>query len=117
MRLRGIKTISIITGIALIGLISIQLYWINKIILLKKQYFEEHVLDALNEVVLKLEKKSAAAKITKRLNFRKQGIRWLANQDGKFLKPWRNYIPKRPKQCGHRLCGPLQCRGSRRRYK
>ncbi len=84
MNTGGIKTISIVVAFALIALISIQLYWINKAIQLKEQAFDQRVMDALSDVVLKMEKNSAAAKITKRFNFRKQGIRTRIAPDGKY---------------------------------
>ena len=84
MKPGNIKYLIVIASIALIGLIFMQLYWINKAIELKEQYFDQMVTEALNEVVHKFEKHSAAAKITKRFNFRKQGIRWLMSQDSAY---------------------------------
>ena len=68
-------------SITLVCLIATQLYWINNAIKLKEQHFEEKVNDALKNIVYKIEKSSTAAKITKRFNFRKQGVRWLMHQD------------------------------------
>lgn len=68
-------------SLALIGLIAIQLYWINNAMTLGKQRFEQNVNEALNNVVSRMEKQIAASKIRKRFNFRKQGIRWFTPQD------------------------------------
>ena len=84
MRLVNIKYLSLVASVALVGLILMQLYWINKAIELKEQYFDQMVEEVLNQVVRKVEKQSAAAKITKRFNFRKQGIRWLMSQDSGY---------------------------------
>lgn len=77
----NIRLISILISIAMIGLILAQLYWINSAFKLKEERFEESVNTALRNVVYKHEKKSAAAKISKRFNFRKQGMRWMDKED------------------------------------
>lgn len=79
-------------SLALIGIISIQVYWINNAILLSKQRFDQNVNEALNKVVSRMEKQIAASKIRKKFNFRKQGIRWYTPQDSlaeksKFINP------------------------------
>lgn len=48
---------------------------------LAEQRFEQNVNEALNNVVSRMEKQMAAAKITKKFNFRKQGIRWFTSPD------------------------------------
>ena len=70
----NIGLITVLTAIALVGLIITQLYWINNAFTLKQQHFSLSVNEALNNVVYKLEKQNAAAKIKRRLNLRKQGI-------------------------------------------
>jgi len=70
----NIRTITIMASLALLGLIAIQIYWVNNAITLGEQRFEQSVNEALNNVVLRLEKHSAAAKITQKFKFRKQGI-------------------------------------------
>lgn len=81
MNKSSVRNISIVVAIALVGLIGTQLYWVNNAVKLKEQHFNQQVKEALNAIVYKLEKTTAAAKITKRLNFRKQGIRWLMQND------------------------------------
>lgn len=61
--------------VALIGLIWIQLYWIKNAVALEEKRFEQNVITALNNVVYRLEKTSTAAKITRKLNIRKHGMR------------------------------------------
>ena len=61
-------------GLALIGLIAIQVYWVNNAVTLGEQRFEQSVSEALNDVVLRMEKQQTAAKITRKFNLRKQGI-------------------------------------------
>jgi two-component system phosphate regulon sensor histidine kinase PhoR len=77
----NIGLITVLTAIALIGLIITQLYWINNAFTLKQQHFSLSVNEALNNVVYKLEKQNAAAKIKRRLNLRKQGVRWVMQSD------------------------------------
>jgi two-component system phosphate regulon sensor histidine kinase PhoR len=71
----------IMASLALIGLIAIQVYWVNNAVTLGKERFEQSVNEALNNVVYRMEKQMAAAKISKKFNFRKQGIRWFSPQD------------------------------------
>lgn len=75
MKKLNVRLISILAGCAMLGLIAIQLYWVRNAITLKEQRFEQNVNEALSNVVYKLEKQNAAARITRRLNFRKQGMR------------------------------------------
>jgi two-component system, OmpR family, phosphate regulon sensor histidine kinase PhoR len=77
----NIGLITALTAIALIGLIITQLYWINNAFTLKQQHFSLSVNEALNNVVYKLEKQNTAAKIKRRLNLRKQGMRWMLQSD------------------------------------
>ncbi len=81
MKKSNVNSIVVLASIALLGLIGIQMYWIQNAISLEKQRFETHVNEALNKVVFKIEKQKTAAKITKRFNFRTQGIRVASPQD------------------------------------
>ncbi len=81
MNKSNVKIIIIIASIALLGLIAIQMYWINNAVILAEQRFDQNVNEALNKVVFKIEKHKTASKITKRFNFRTQGIRLLSQQD------------------------------------
>lgn len=81
MKKGSVNIITLLASIALVGLIAIQVYWINNAINVNKERFEENVSDALNKVVLRLEKMQMAAKMTKKINFRKQGIRWFTPPD------------------------------------
>lgn len=81
MNKRNIQLITILISAALVGLILTQLYWVKNAIALKEQHFDQSVSEALNNIVHKFEKTSTAAKITHKLNFRKQGMRWLMQND------------------------------------
>lgn len=81
MKKNSVKIIILITSLALLGLIAIQAYWINNAITLSKQHFEQNVSEALGKVVIKMEKQLAASRISKKFNFRKQGIRWYTPTD------------------------------------
>ena len=78
MNKSSIRIIVVVASIALMGLIAIQIYWVNNAILLGKERFEQSVNEALTNVVSRMEKLQAAAKITKKFKFRKQGIRWFS---------------------------------------
>jgi two-component system phosphate regulon sensor histidine kinase PhoR len=73
--------ITILASLALAGLIAIQVYWVNNAITLGEERFQQSVNEALNNVVYRMEKQMAAERITKKFNFRKQGIRWFSPQD------------------------------------
>lgn len=81
MNKSNVNIIIILASIALLGLIAIQVYWINNAITLAEQRFDQNVNEALNKVVFKVEKQLTAAKITKKFNFRTQGIRELSQND------------------------------------
>lgn len=81
MRKHNIGLITLLTAIALLGLIATQLYWINNAFTLNQQHFSASVTEALNNVVYKLEKQNTAAKIKRRLNLRKHGMRWMMHSD------------------------------------
>ncbi len=68
-------------SVALIGLIAIQVYWVKNAISLGEEQFEQNVSEALKNVVRRYEKQMAAAKIVKKFNFRKQGIRTFSPSD------------------------------------
>jgi two-component system phosphate regulon sensor histidine kinase PhoR len=77
----NVKSITLIASLALVGLITIQVYWINSAFELSKEHFEQNVNEALNNVVERIEKEQTAQKISKKFNFRKQGIRWFTPED------------------------------------
>jgi two-component system phosphate regulon sensor histidine kinase PhoR len=81
MNKSNIRVITMMASLALIGLIAIQAYWVDNAITLSKDRFEQSVNEALNNVVYRLEKHMAAARITKKFNFRKQGIRFFSPSD------------------------------------
>lgn len=80
MKRRDIFFFSFFIGLVLLALICVQLYWVTNAIRLTEQHFAQDVNDALNDVVYKLDKASAAAKVTEKFNFRKQAMRWVNPQ-------------------------------------
>jgi len=77
-------------SLALVGIIAIQVYWVNNAINLGKDRFAQSVNEALNNVVYRLEKHAAAAQIKKKFNFRKQGIRFFSTSDS--LKNYGHFV-------------------------
>lgn len=73
--------ITILASLALAGLIAIQIYWVNNAVTIGEERFEQNVNEALNNVVYRMEKMSTAARLTKKIKFRKQGIRWFSSPD------------------------------------
>jgi len=72
MRIKQFKIAIILVSVVIVSLIALQLYWINNALKVQRQQFENNVNAALHQVVYKLEKKATAAKITRRLNLRRQ---------------------------------------------
>jgi two-component system phosphate regulon sensor histidine kinase PhoR len=72
MRIKQFKIAIILVSVVIVSLIALQLYWINNALEVQRQQFENNVNAALHQVVYKLEKKATAAKITRRLNLRRQ---------------------------------------------
>lgn len=60
MKKRFIQILIILITTAFVGLIAIQIYWINNSIILREQEFEYDVYQALKEVVVHLEEKELA---------------------------------------------------------
>jgi len=81
MKIRYVKMISILAGLALFGLIGIQLYWVKNAIALKQQHFGQGVNEAMNMVVYKLEKQYAGEKFKRRIQMRENGKRWMFKRD------------------------------------
>ena len=73
MSKRFIIFITIIISLALIGLISIQAYWIGNAINLKEINFNRSVNEALSQVVDKIERIEIANQITQKTNFSNRG--------------------------------------------
>jgi two-component system phosphate regulon sensor histidine kinase PhoR len=83
----NIRIITIMASLALLGLIAIQVYWVNNAVTLGEERFEQTVNEALGNVVKRLEKKQAAVKVTRKFNFRKQGIRLFGSpKSNSFIK-------------------------------
>jgi len=55
----------------ILGLVAVQLYWINHALEVERFEFEKGVNNALHQVIYTLEKKATAARITRRLNLRR----------------------------------------------
>lgn len=85
MNKNNIRIITIMASLALVGLITIQVYWINNSVEIGKERFDQSVNEALNNVVARLEKHFTAAKMTRKFNFRKQGMRFYAPKDSMKL--------------------------------
>ena len=66
MNKQNVSWVTVFVSVALIGLIGIQIYWINNAISLKAEDFDRGVNDALNNVANKLEKTAIAARIKKK---------------------------------------------------
>ncbi|MFL5765066.1 MAG: sensor histidine kinase [Bacteroidia bacterium] len=76
MNQRNVRSITIIASLAMIGLIISQVYWVKNAVALSEERFEQSVNEALNNVVKRMEKHQAAVKVTRKFNFRKQGMRF-----------------------------------------
>ncbi|MBC7861470.1 MAG: HAMP domain-containing histidine kinase, partial [Bacteroidia bacterium] len=85
----NVSGVTIFVSIALLGLIAVQIYWIKNAISLKEEDFDRGVKTALNSVVTKIEKAALAARIKKKIEYKKQGIRYydLNNSSKTLLNP------------------------------
>jgi two-component system phosphate regulon sensor histidine kinase PhoR len=69
MNKRSIILIIVIIALALLGLVSIQVYWINNAIKVKETNFNRSVNEALSNVIYKLEKIEVANQIRQKASF------------------------------------------------
>ncbi len=72
-------------GLALVGLISFQMYWINKAIDVSEDRFKRSVHDALNSVSNKLEQQEIVYTAAKKLQYSRQGKTWIGLDSIKFI--------------------------------
>lgn len=77
MTQRAIKWIILLMGMALIGLISFQMYWINNAIAISKDRFKNDVQDALNMVSEQLEKQEIVYTAARKLQFSQNDKLWM----------------------------------------
>ena len=80
-----IKWIIVLMGLALIGLISFQMYWINNAINISEDRFNKGVQDALNSVSDKLEQQEIVYTVAKKLQYSQQGKTWIGLDSIKFI--------------------------------
>ena len=66
--------ITALVSVALVGLVAVQLFWIRNAVRLKEDEFNRSVHEALDNLVDRLDKTSAAARIQKKIKFHKQAI-------------------------------------------
>src|SRR4051812_38191587 len=71
---QNLTLITALVSVALIGLVAVQLFWIQNAVELKEDEFNRNVHVALDNLVYRLDKISAAAKIQKKIKFHKQAI-------------------------------------------
>lgn len=72
MKRKSIRLVIFSIAIALIGLVSIQVIWIENAIELKENNFKRSVQEAMNNVIFKLEKIEVAARIKNKITSKKQ---------------------------------------------
>lgn len=71
---QNLSLVTALVSVALIGLVAVQLFWIRNAVELKEDEFNRKVHEALDNLVYRLDKSSAAAKIQKKIKFHKQAI-------------------------------------------
>lgn len=69
---QNLALITTLVSLALVALIGVQVFWIKNAVQLKEDEFNRKVHEALDNLVYDLEKMTAAAKIKKKVRFRKQ---------------------------------------------
>jgi two-component system phosphate regulon sensor histidine kinase PhoR len=71
VKTKHFKFIIFIITLSILGLVAVQLYWIDSALTVRKERFENHINEALHAVVTKIERKATSAKITRRLNLKR----------------------------------------------
>ena len=75
MNNRKIVLAIIVIMLAIGGIIAFQLYWIKNAVAIKQERFDASVNEALQKVAYNMEKRTLAAKVTRRLNMHRQSER------------------------------------------
>ncbi|MCF8256435.1 MAG: HAMP domain-containing histidine kinase [Flavobacteriales bacterium] len=78
---RTLRPIIVIMSVALIGLVGIQLYWINSAVKLREQRFHNAVNEALNGVVYQYDKLMTADRLSMQMDFEQRRRRILMQMD------------------------------------
>lgn len=78
---RTLKPIIVIMSVALIGLVGIQLYWINSAVKLREQRFHTAVNESLNGVVYQYDKLMTADRLSMQMDFEQRRRRILMQMD------------------------------------
>ncbi len=81
MNKKFIILVIILVSIALIGLMTIQVYWIRNAVLVKEVAFARSVEEALSVVVFKLEKMEMAEKLKRQIEFTSSGPEYYLSLD------------------------------------
>ena len=81
MNRRLIIFVIVLIGVALIGLMSIQLYWIKSAITVKETVFVRSVNEALSNVVFRLEKIEMAERLQGQMDMMSKGPDYLRSLD------------------------------------
>lgn len=76
----------LLMGLALVGLISFQMYWINNAISISEDRFKDGVQDALTAVSDQLEKQEILHVATQKMQFSQGGKTWIGTDSIKFSR-------------------------------
>lgn len=85
-----LKWIIVLMALALIGLVSFQMYWINNAINISEDRFRKGVHDALNSVSNKLEQQEIVYTAAKKLQFSQHGKTWIGLDSIKVISTNKN---------------------------
>jgi two-component system phosphate regulon sensor histidine kinase PhoR len=85
MSRRSIILIVVLTLVALIGMVGIQMYWIQNAIKVREDNFNRSVNEAITEVIYKLEKLEAINEIQQTMNFFERGNEFYKGLDSANL--------------------------------
>jgi two-component system phosphate regulon sensor histidine kinase PhoR len=80
-----LKWIIVLMALALIGLISFQMYWINNAINISEASFKKGVHDALNAVSNKLEQQEIVYTAANKLQYSQEGKTWFGTDSIKLI--------------------------------
>lgn len=98
MKEKKLRIITLLMSLTVVGLISIQIYWINNAYSIEEIRFEEDMRQALRNVIKKLEKKEAARIVFEKFDKNKSGFIFRSGDSLNKFKWDENIFTKLPQR-------------------
>lgn len=91
MKERKIKILTAVMTASVVGLIALQLYWINNLIKIEEERFERSAHNALVRTAFNLERQEAARTVVRKISDGEEEIEFIQNDS---LPRWNRRIPR-----------------------